>query len=160
MKSLFKKHPIFVLILLSTLFYTCANMVVPNGGPKDVKSPVVKKSSPKNRSNNFHADKVEIEFDEYIVLKDIQNQFIMSPGNIKTEINKKGKKVEVVFKDALDSNTTYILNFGNGISDFTENNIYKDFKFIFSTGVEIDTLKLSGRLIDAFTHNYIIVLLY
>ena len=151
MNYLLKKHPIFLLIFISCVFYTCANMVVPNGGAKDVKAPVVKKSTPKSKSTNFQSDQIEIEFDEYIVLKDIQNQFIMSPGNKKTEINKKGKKLEVKFIDGLDSNTTYILNFGNGISDYTENNIYKDFKFIFSTGAEIDTLTLNGKLIDAFT---------
>ncbi len=138
------------LIVIFLLLQSCANMLAPTGGQKDISHPKLVRSYPVNFSKNFNGKKIEIEFNEYIVLKDIQNQLIVSPGNIETDVKKSGKKIIVEFKDDLLPNTTYIINFGNSISDYTESNINKEFKFIFSTGNEIDSLNISGRLIDAY----------
>lgn len=149
-KSLFK---IFIFITIVTTLQACANMLAPTGGNKDNFSPKIVKSIPENYSKNFTGKKIEIEFDEYIVLKDIQNELIVSPGNIETEVKKSGKKIIVHFKKDLERNTTYILNFGNSISDYTESNINKELKFIFSTGNIIDSLNISGRIINAYKTN-------
>jgi hypothetical protein len=126
-------------------------MVTPTGGPKDTKEPQVKKSNPPNGATNFKGTKIDISFNEYVVLKDLQNQLIVSPGNQEPEITKHKKTIEIKFKDSLQSNTTYILNFGNSIVDFAENNPVKDYKFIFCTSENIDTLQLSGKVIDAYS---------
>jgi hypothetical protein len=128
----------------------CANMVTPTGGLKDIEPPQVLKSKPTNKSTNFNQKNIEITFDEYINLKDIQNQFIISPSNIEANIRKDGKKLKIELSDLPKENTTYILNFGDAISDYTENNVSKDFKFIFSTAETIDSLSISGNILDAF----------
>lgn len=139
-----------IISFLILFLQSCANMLAPTGGQKDTSAPKLVRSYPQNYSTNFNADKIELEFNEYIVLKDIQNQLIVSPGNIETDVRKSGKKLIVNFKNKLENNTTYILNFGNSISDYTESNINKEFKFIFSTSEKIDSLNISGRLIDAY----------
>lgn len=150
--ALNKKQLFFNLFIIINflLLQACANMLAPTGGSKDTSAPKLVKSLPENYSKNFNGKKIEIEFNEYIVLKDIQNQLIVSPGNIETDVKKSGKKIIIDFKTELIPNTTYILNFGNSISDYTESNINKEFKFIFSTGNEIDSLNVTGRLIDAY----------
>ncbi len=143
------KFNVFLVVIILIL-QACANMLAPTGGQKDSSDPKLVRSYPENFSKNFNGKKIEIEFNEYIVLKDIQNQLIVSPGNIETDVKKSGKKIIIDFKNELIPNTTYIINFGNSISDYTESNINKEFKFIFSTGNEIDSLNISGRLIDAY----------
>lgn len=146
-----KKWQILMPVLMIIfLFQSCANMLAPTGGNKDTAYPKLIKSYPENYSTKFKAEKIELEFNEYIVLKDIQNQLIVSPGNIETDVKKSGKKLTINFKNKLEDNTTYIINFGNSISDYTESNIHKEFKFIFSTSEKIDSINVSGRLIDAY----------
>jgi uncharacterized protein (DUF2141 family) len=146
-----KKNYQLLIVTISFLFYSCANMISPSGGLKDIDPPKLLKSKPQNNSNNTNTRSIELVFDEYINLKDIQNQFIISPSNIEAEIKKDGKKLKIELSAKPSENTTYILNFGDAISDYTEGNVAKDFKFIFSTGNEIDSLSLSGNILDAFT---------
>lgn len=126
-------------------------MVTPSGGLKDIDAPQVLKSKPSQNSTNFNEKSIEITFDEYINLKDINSEFIISPSNIEAEVKKDGKKLKIELSEYPKENTTYILNFGNAISDYTENNISKDFKFIFSSGNTIDSLSLSGNILNSFT---------
>lgn len=126
-------------------------MVTPTGGAKDIVEPKPKSSTPANGSANFKGKEIEIQFNEYIVLKEVQNQFIISPSQQEPTITKKNKSLNIKFEEPLQNDKTYILNFGNSISDYTENNVLKDYKFIFSTGPQIDTLTLKGKVIDAFS---------
>ena len=121
----------FIFFIYSTYFLlsACANMVNPSGGLKDEQAPQLLKSKPELNSTNFNSKSIELTFNEYINLKDIQNEFIISPSNIEAEVKKDGKKLKIELSENPKENTTYILNFGNAISDYTENNIYKDFKF-------------------------------
>lgn len=125
-------------------------MVNPTGGLKDVDAPVLVKSKPKILSTNFTGKKITLTFNEYLNLKDIQKQLIVSPGDIEVEVSKQGKNLELIFDKEPSPNTTYIINFGDAISDYTENNISKDFKYTFSTGNNIDSLELKGNVLDAF----------
>ena len=125
-------------------------MVTPTGGLKDIDAPVLIKSKPKILSTNFSGKKITLTFNEYLNLKDIQKQLIVSPGDIEVEVTKQGKNLELSFDKEPSPNTTYIINFGDAISDYTENNITKDFKYIFSTGNNIDSLELKGNILDAF----------
>lgn len=137
------------LILLST---NCANQGSPTGGPKDTIAPLIKKISPLNQSTNFKNNKITIKFDEFVELKDVANSLIVSPPvENKPEVATKGKGIVIKIKDTLLENTTYVLNFGDAIVDYTEGNPIHNYKYILSTGNYIDTLWFMGIINDAFT---------
>lgn len=129
----------------------CAQITPLTGGKKDTASPKVVKSVPENTSVNFSSSVVEILFDEFIALKDLQNQFVMTPQTTENpEIEVSGKKLKIKFKEVLLPNTTYKLNFGNAICDIHESTPIQNFEYVFSTGAIIDSLTLSGTVKHAF----------
>ncbi|MDO6760620.1 Ig-like domain-containing domain [Tamlana sp. 2_MG-2023] len=144
----------FVLALLvGAVFVNCANRGTPDGGPKDELPPIIIKSSPENYSTNFEGNEIEITFDEYIKIKDIQKQLIISPPmeyqpDI-TPLSAASKKVVIKINDTLAPNTTYAFNFGNSITDNNEGNPYPYYRYVFSTGSYIDSLKVTGSIVDA-----------
>ncbi len=142
--------PILFLFLLS--FADCAKKGSPSGGKRDSIPPVIVKSSPENYSVNFVENEIRIYFDEYIKLKDLQKELIISPpfknNPIITPTNA-SKILKIRILDTLLENTTYSLNFGNSIVDNNEENEFKYFKYVFSTGSYIDSLKVSGKVKDA-----------
>lgn len=150
LKHRFLYFPIFFLVLLS--FTDCAKKGTPSGGPRDTIPPKILRSAPENYSINFDKDEIEIRFDEYIKLKDLQKELIVSPpmehNPFITPLNT-SKTLKIKIDDTLKSNTTYVFNFGNSITDNNEGNIFEDFKYVFSTGSYIDSLKLKGRVKDA-----------
>lgn len=130
----------------------CANVGSPNGGIKDENPPILKASKPEVNSLGFDGDRVRIFFDEIIVLKSINDNFLVSPPmENKPLIRAYGKELSVEFKDSLQSNTTYTLYFGDAVVDNNEGNIYDNFSFSFSTGYQLDTMRLQGYVIDAET---------
>jgi hypothetical protein len=152
---------LFIIVSLAT---SCAIQVPPTGGIKDTIPPVVKKFEPENFSTNFHGQDIKISFDEYIELKDLQSQLIVSPLLKYTPDTKLKKKIlEIHLDDTLHPNTTYTMNFGNAITDLREGNAIEDFQYVFSTGDIIDSLKISGHIQNAFdtkTEKGIYVMLY
>jgi hypothetical protein len=145
-KCFFLPSLIFLILLCR-----CANPVTPEGGPKDVTPPKVIKSDPPVASTNFHNRDIRITFDEFIQLKDQNNQINIAPPLLPhTDIRLRGKSIIIDLKESLKANTTYSINFGNSIADLTENNVLKDFIYTFSTGTYIDSLTLSGRILSAF----------
>ena len=154
-KQLCLKHrllyiPIAFLMLLS--FVDCAKKGTPSGGPRDTIPPVIVRSSPENYSINFSGDEIEIRFDEYIKLKDLDKQLVISPPMefrpIITPLNT-SKTLKVKIIDTLKPNTTYSFNFGKSIVDNNEEVEFEYFRYIFSTGDYIDSLKISGTVRDA-----------
>jgi uncharacterized protein (DUF2141 family) len=142
--------PILLLFLLS--FVDCAKKGAPSGGKKDSIPPVIVKSNPENYSTLFTGNEIKITFDEYIKLQDLQKELIISPP-LKytpqiTPLNA-SKVLKIKILDTLKENTTYSFNFGNSITDNNEGNAYEYFKYVFSTGTFIDSLKLSGKVQDA-----------
>lgn len=142
--------PLFLLFLLS--FTDCAKKGNPSGGPRDTIPPMILKSSPENYTIHFSGDEIDIRFDEYIKLKDISTELIISPPMEYAPVilplsTSKNMKIKII--DTLKPNTTYVFNFGNSIIDNNEGNILEDYKYVFSTGDYIDSLKLSGRVRDA-----------
>lgn len=137
--------------LASVLFLTrCANPVSPTGGPKDTTPPVIIRSEPPLNSINFSSDKIKITFNEFIQLKDINTQLIISPpAGTAPEFKLRGKSLIIELKDTLIPNTTYNFFIGNSIVDLTENNPIENFQYVFSTGDFIDSLSLSGTLLKA-----------
>jgi hypothetical protein len=148
-----KKSSFYLLLsCLPIIFTRCANPVAPQGGPKDVRPPVILSSEPPNFSTHFSSRRVKITFNEFIQLKDVRNQVLISPPLLpKTEYSLHGKSLLIKFDDSLKANTTYSIIFGEAISDLTENNVLHNFNYVFTTGDRIDSLSLPGSITDAFT---------
>ncbi|WP_214111775.1 Ig-like domain-containing protein [Aequorivita echinoideorum] len=142
----------FISFLFMLSFMDCAKKGTPDGGARDTIPPVIVRSIPENYSTNFSGDEIEIRFDEYIKLKDVNRELIISPPlkytPVITPLNT-SRILKIKILDTLKPNTTYSFNFGNSIVDNNEENKFEYFKYVFSTGSYIDSLKLSGRVRDA-----------
>ncbi len=148
-KHLFNK--IASLLTMTALLLSCAQMVPLTGGDKDIDPPKEVESTPKNGTILFSEKSISIEFDEYIKLTNVMSQLIVSPlMENPPEVLVKGKKLIIKLNGELAENTTYSLNFGNSISDITENNVFPNYKYVFSTGTYLDSLSYSGTVINAF----------
>ena len=143
-----------ILILIAVCVFTgCASIASLSGGPKDVTPPKLDslKSTP-NFQTRYRPEKAILYFDEWINLRN-PNQILVSPPLLKNpHIRQRGKHISIEFDktDTLRENTTYNLNFGNSIVDFTEGNPVSNFSFIFSTGDMIDSLEFRGRVKNAY----------
>ena len=140
-----------VLVLASILF-SCARRGTPTGGDKDTIPPILEKAIPLNKTVNFKEKRIKIYFDEYIKLKDVKTQLIISPPQknepIITPVGTASKFISIKILDTLDANTTYLYNFGNSIVDNNEENKLGNFKYVFSTGTYIDSLEVTGEVKD------------
>jgi len=151
MKKRSKIISALIIFAIMLLVHACANKAQgPTGGPKDKTPPRVLRSIPANGALNFKKKSIEIDFDK-IVTVDKPNDFvIISPPQLKSpDVKSFGRKVIVNFNEDLQDSTTYSINFGNSIADVNEKNIIKNYLFSFSTGNKIDTLKISGTVINA-----------
>jgi hypothetical protein len=157
-----------LLVVATALTVTgCAKRGSITGGPKDTIAPTIVGSYPKNMSTNFKGSEIHIDFDEYIKVKDINKQLIISPPlKYQPNITPQGsasKFIEIKIKDTLAENTTYSFNFGQSITDNNEGNPYSQFRFVFSTGDYIDSLQTGGAIKDAYLRtpdNFVTVMLY
>ncbi len=145
-----KKHVVQLLILLM-LGVSCAKPVAPTGGPKDVSPPEIVKTSPPNLSTKFTGNEIVLNFNEFISLKDINSQLIISPP-IKElpEFRTKGKSLVIKFKESWRNETTYNIFLGDAIVDITEGNSLSGYKFTFSTGEVLDSMIINGNILNAF----------
>ena len=142
------------LVLFSTLLaaVACAKQGYPSGGPKDETPPVVTGTEPSNGSLHFDAKEFYIYFDEYVTVKDADNNILVSPPmKQKPEYSTKGRGIRVRIKDTLRENTTYLFQFKEGIVDFNEGNALPSYEYVFSTGGSIDSMTLRGKVVDAFS---------
>ncbi|WP_406685620.1 Ig-like domain-containing protein [Seonamhaeicola sp. MEBiC1930] len=139
---------------MSFIFINCANRGTPQGGPKDETPPAITKSVPENYTTNFEDTEIKIYFDEFIKIKDLQKQLIISPPMItQPEVRPLGsssKNITIKIFDTLQPNTTYAFNFGNSITDNNEGNPYPYYRYVFSTGDYIDSLTVKGNIVDAY----------
>jgi uncharacterized protein (DUF2141 family) len=132
--------------LLILFVASCAHIVAPTGGPKDITPPIMVRAKPDTFSIHFNTPQIRIDFDEFIQLKDEMNQIIISPPMEKPpEIKVNKKSIIIKFKEKLKDSTTYNINFGNSISDVHEGNIKEGFQYVFSTGDYVDSLSLKGK---------------
>ena len=143
---------IFALAVAVMLFERCARIPGSiSGGPKDETPPQFVHSAPPNYSTGFNARRVDITFDEYLQLRDVNNQFYSSPHMTKRpEILLYGKRVRVNLKEPLLPDFTYTFDFGTSITDLNEGNVNAGFTYVFSTGQHIDSLTFTGRVLNAF----------
>ena len=136
--------------VLAMFLYSCANIGNPNGGPYDELPPKFVSSTPVPNSINYQGKKVEILFDELIQIDNpMENVIITPPQREMPVIRSSGKRVEVELFDSLKPNTTYTIDFTNSIADNNEKNILENFTFAFSTGDVIDSLEISGTVLNA-----------
>lgn len=137
-------------LMISVGMYSCASMATPNGGPYDETPPKFVSSLPSPNEKNYKGKKVEILFDELVQLNKPSENVIITPPQMQLPvIRSAGKKVVVELKDSLKENMTYTIDFTNSISDNNESNVFENFSFAFSTGDVIDTMEVSGVLLNA-----------
>ncbi len=140
-------------IVICIVISACANRATISGGEKDLEPPIITKETPENFSTNFTENEIRIYFNEYVKIKDVQKQLIISPPmKTQPEITPLGgasKFVTIKIYDTLQPNTTYAFNFGQSIVDNTEGNPYSFYRYVFSTGDYIDSLSVSGNILDA-----------
>ncbi len=140
----------YSVILGFILISACAKISSPAGGPKDVIPPVVVKSEPVSGAKNFPGKRFEVTFNEYIELRDVNDKFMVSPPMQKRpEISVRGKNLVVEYDEALRDSTTYTFYFQDAIRDLNEGNPIGNYSFVFSTGPVIDSLSLTGNVLNA-----------
>jgi uncharacterized protein (DUF2141 family) len=130
----------------------CANIIPPTGGPKDSIPPVLITVIPPESTLNFKSTRIVFNFDEFLELKDIRTELIVSPfPKINPIVNSKLRTITILLKDTLKPFTTYTFDFGKSIRDINEGNILRNFRYIFSTGSYLDSMELRGRVLLAAT---------
>lgn len=150
-KTAFLREQIF-LFVAALLIFGCASQQKPQGGPKDRTPPKLLKATPPNMTRNFAAKQIRLDFDEYFTFKNQYQEISISPSMDKLPNYKISKKSVVIdFKDSLQKNTTYVINFGKAIADVNEGNVLNNFTYVFSTGPHIDSLSVSGDVQNLLT---------
>ncbi len=146
-------YKLFLFFGILIMLVNCANRGIPSGGEKDIEPPKILKSSPENYSTNFKAHEIRIQFDEYVKIKNVQKQLIISPPMDPVPdiipMGSASKSITIKINDSLRPNTTYSFNFGQSIVDNNEENPFSYYKYVFSTGSYIDSLSIKGAIIDA-----------
>jgi len=146
---------LFTVLSLCVFWSACARQGAPAGGPKDTRPPEVDTlASTPNFTTRFNRRKIELKFDEWVVLADQATQIVVSPPLAKRpDVVLKGKTVVLTFDkdEELRPQTTYTINFGTAVRDFRENNPANNLRFVFSTGDFIDSLSFKGVVSDALT---------
>ena len=145
-----KIKQIVALAFVAAIVVACASIGSPDGGPYDETPPVFLGSTPEPFALGVKDKRVVLEFDEFIKIEKAAEKVVISPPQIQhPEVKTNGKKVVVQLHDTLKANTTYSIDFSDAIVDFNEGNPLGNFAFLFSTGSQIDTLAVSGTVLNA-----------
>jgi len=146
-----KYEGILFLLAVVLIYGSCAKIGSPTGGPKDETAPEIIATVPENYSKSFTQKRIEIEFNEFIQLKNINRELVISPPLKENPIVRIRKKSIIVdLEEKLRDKMTYTLNFGQAIADYNEGNMLENYEFVFSTGEYIDSLGVSGMILNAF----------
>jgi len=144
-------HTFLVALAMLMIAGGCATKGMLGGGPKDTTPPKVIAEAPENGSTNFHDDRISITFNEFVKLKDVSKNILISPPlSEQPDYKLRGKTLSVQFNQPLADSTTYCIFFGESLTDITEGNALNDYSFVFSTGSVIDSLRISGAVRNAF----------
>ena len=142
---------VVLLLFGGALFSRCANIMTPDGGPKDSLPPVIVKIEPGNFATNFKAKKIYIEFDEFVQIKDQNKEMFVSPAMKKLPLlNTRGRGIVITIRDTLKENTTYAIDLGSAIRDNNEGNPLNAMRYVFSTGDKVDSMMCSGYTADSY----------
>lgn len=143
------KNSIITGLSFAFLMVACAKMGSLSGGKKDIIPPKLVSSEPEQFAKNFNEKKIQLDFDEFIKLNDVNKQLVISPPLAKApDILQRNKSIYITLgsNEKLLPNTTYTFYFGNSIQDLNEGNVFKNFEFVFSTGDVIDSLSVKGLI--------------
>ena len=142
---------IILLLFGGAFFSRCANIMTPDGGPKDTLPPVIVKLEPGNFATNFKAKKIYIEFNEFVQIKDQNKEMFTSPTMKKLPLlTTRGKGIVITIRDTLKENTTYAIDLGSAICDNNEGNPLNAMRYVFSTGDKVDSMMCSGYTADSY----------
>ena len=138
------------LTAVAVFLYSCASVGTLGGGDYDETPPKFLKGKPMPNELNASQKRITIEFDEYIKLDKPQEKIVISPPQVQqANVRANGKKVLIDLQDTLISNTTYTIDFGDAIQDNNEGNPLENFVYTFSTGERLDTMEVSGTVLNA-----------
>lgn len=155
LKGLLPLVPLALIAANVVLFSpSCANTTTPpTGGPKDTIPPVIRKMEPQSGAVNVprHKTHLEFTFNEYVVVKDPKSLFLSPPLSKAPKYKISGKSLIISFEEDLDSAKTYVLDLTNAIADNNEGNMFPGFSLVFSTGERIDSMMLTGSVVDCNT---------
>lgn len=151
MKRLYYKYLSAAFCIVAILLiHSCASISTPDGGPYDEEPPKVVRCTPNDKATNTSTKKVTIEFDEFIKLDGASEKVVISPPQAEpADIKANGKKIIVTLSDTLKTDYTYTIDFGDCIQDNNEGNPMGNYSYSFSTGASIDTMEVSGTVLDA-----------
>lgn len=136
------------------LISSCAKQGYPTGGPKDTTPPKAVGSKPQNETRHFKGKQFFIEFDEYVVLKNAEQNVLISPPMAQKPVfSTRGMGVQVRLQDTLRPNTTYLFQFKEAIADYNEGNVLPSYEYVFSTGAQMDSLMIAGNVLNARNGN-------
>jgi len=154
---------VIIVIGYFSFFTSCANIGMPSGGLRDTIPPVVLRSIPSFAQTNYSDQKIRLTFNEFVIYEGLNDKFVVSPPVSKRPVFRtKGKTLIVDLNEKLKPNTTYSLDFKDGISDNNERNPLRNLRLAFSTGSQFDSLRIVGFVKDAFNlepipNSYILV---
>ena len=135
-----------------TMLAGCANVIPPQGGPRDSLPPRLLRSTPPDSARNFTGNRVSFVFDEFVEVQGIQENLVVSPiPRVSPVVEYRLNTITLRLKEPLEPNTTYTFNFGRAIRDINESNPLQGFTYTFSTGPFLDFLQLRGRVVLAET---------
>jgi hypothetical protein len=128
----------------------CANIIPPQGGPKDTLPPRLVSADPRDSATNFRGNRIVLNFDEFVDLQNVPQNLLFTPTfATNPQVDVRLRTITIRLRDSLEANTTYSFNFGNAIKDINEGNVLSGFTYTFSTGPSFDTLSLSGNVVLA-----------
>ena len=143
-----KQVVLFFFLFITTLLIiqSCAQMASPPGGKKDTLAPKLVTSIPLNKSKNYKGKKLELTFNEYVNVRNLNQELLITPniGTYQTRIRPNG--LSILLDSTLKDQTTYTFNFRNSIEDMSERNVGKNIKLVFSTSNTIDSLSITGKI--------------
>ncbi len=143
-----KQVVLFFFLFITTLLIiqSCAQMASPPGGKKDTLAPKLVTSIPLNKSKNYKGKKLELTFNEYVNVRNLNQELLITPniGSYQTRIRPNG--LSILLDSTLKDQTTYTFNFRNSIEDMSERNVGKNIKLVFSTSNTIDSLSITGKI--------------
>lgn len=135
---------------LLALLWGCASIGTPSGGARDEDPPRFVSANPKPGSVNVDPSDISITFNELVNVKNAFEKVVLSPpGKSTPRVSTRGRSVRINISDTLLPNTTYTIDFGDAIEDNNEGNILSGFAYTFSTGPDLDSLRISGMVLGA-----------
>ena len=139
---------LLALFIGSELIIACANVTSPTGGPKDTIPPTLIRSIPQQQEKNYKATQIMLEFDEWMKLKNAKEEIIITPNVKEMNVIAKKNLVIIAFEEKLKDSTTYSIAFRESLQDLNEGNAVEDYHLAFSTGTEIDSMQMSGNVVQ------------